>query len=49
MSTKPLTPRQRALLRRALEALLREFLAGRWSERRAAALRGELRDLAELL
>ena len=50
-TTKPLTARQRDLLRRGLAALLREALADRpaWSEAQVSALHAELRELEALL
>lgn len=51
-STKPLTARQRDLLRRGLEALARETMMDRArppSEAQLAALRVELGELAALL
>ena len=51
-STKPLTQRQRDLLRLGLEALLRETMMDRArppSEAQLAALRAEVRELGRLL
>ena len=51
-STKPLTQRQRDLLRLGLEALLREALADRVqprSEQQVRELRAEVWELAALL